>query len=115
MEKMSRWKCSTISVRMRTWFVSAHFVVATKNSRLSTPVIHVFFVILSVDILAIDRICRLRADLTTLPNTEFERRTSPDGRPYYKMYYSIRLTFRNSITFELIYKGKVYQSLIVKY
>ena len=65
--------------------------------------------------LAIDRVCELQADLTSIPPSEFTRKRAPDGSLYYKLLYAIAMTFKNSITFELIFNGKAYETVLAKY
>lgn len=64
---------------------------------------------------AIDRVCELQADLTSIPPSEFTRKKGPDGILYYKLLYAIAMTFKNSITFELIFNGKTYETIVAKY
>lgn len=66
-------------------------------------------------ILAIEHVCELEADLTAIPPREFVRKRAPDGTLYYKLLYSIGMTFRNTIAFELIFNGKVYETVFAKY
>jgi len=43
------------------------------------------------------------------------RKRAPDGVLYYKLLYSIGMTFRNTIAFELIFGGKAYETVFAKY
>ena len=65
--------------------------------------------------LGVEQVCELQADLTSIPPTEFTLKRGPDGRNYYKIFYAIAMTFKNSITFELIFNGKVYETVFAKY
>jgi hypothetical protein len=64
---------------------------------------------------AVEKVCEIQADLTTIPSNELTRQRAPDGKLYYKLLYAIALTFRNSITFELIFNGKTYETAFAKY
>ena len=65
--------------------------------------------------LAVEKVCEIQADLTTIPSNELARQRAPDGRLYYKLLYAIAMTFKNSITFELIFNGKTYETAFAKY
>jgi hypothetical protein len=67
------------------------------------------------DGIAVEKVCEIQADLTTIPQSELTRQRAPDGSLYYKLLYAIAMTFRNSITFELIYNGKTYETAFAKY
>lgn len=64
---------------------------------------------------AIEHVCELEADLTSIPPREFVRKRAPDGTLYYKLLYNIGMTFRNTIAFELIFNGKTYETIFAKY
>ena len=64
---------------------------------------------------AIQHVCELEADLTSIPPREFLRKRAPDGLLYYKLLYSIAMTFRNTIAFELWFNGKAYETVFAKY
>ena len=65
--------------------------------------------------LAIEQVCELEADLTAIPPREFVRKRASDGTLYYKLLYSIGMTFRNTIAFELIFNGRAYETIFAKY
>ena len=65
--------------------------------------------------IAIEQVCELEADLTAIPPREFVRKRATDGTLYYKLLYSIGMTFRNTIAFELIFNGKTYETVFAKY
>jgi hypothetical protein len=65
--------------------------------------------------LAIEHVCELEADLTAIPPREFVRKRASDGTLYYKLLYSIGMTFRNTIAFELIFNGRAYETVFAKY
>ena len=64
---------------------------------------------------AIEQVCELEADLTAIPPREFVRKRASDGTLYYKLLYSIGMTFRNTIAFELIFNGRAYETIFAKY
>lgn len=66
-------------------------------------------------ILAIDQVCELQADLTSIPPREFQQKRSANGAMYYQLLYAIAMTFKNSITFELIFNQKAYETVLAKY
>jgi hypothetical protein len=66
-------------------------------------------------LLAIEHVCELQADLTSIPPAEFQRKRAPDGKMYFKLFYAIAMTFKNSITFELLFNGKTYETVFAKY
>jgi hypothetical protein len=118
---------STISTKKRSSFDHVNFSVAREISRLSILMIPVqsltsltldltlFFVRFSELIEAIEQVCELQANLTVIPRKEFERKRAPDGRLYYKLFYAIAMTFKNSISFELLFNGKSYETVFAKY
>jgi len=65
--------------------------------------------------IAIEHVCELEADLTAIPPREFVRKRASDGTLYYKLLYSIGMTFRNTIAFELIFNGRAYETVFAKY
>jgi hypothetical protein len=67
------------------------------------------------DFIAIEQVCELEADLTAIPPREFVRKRAGDGTLYYKLLYSIGMTFRNTIAFELVFNGKTYETVFAKY
>lgn len=64
---------------------------------------------------AIEPVCELEADLTAIPPREFVRKRASDGTLYYKLLYSIGMTFRNTIAFELLFNGRAYETVFAKY
>lgn len=66
-------------------------------------------------IVAIERVCEISADLTEIPRDELTQKTAENGKVYFKIIYAIALTFRSSINFELVFNGKVYQTITAKY
>lgn len=64
---------------------------------------------------AIERVCEISADLTGIPRSEFTMKTAENGKVYFKIVYAIALTFRNSLKFELVFNGKVYETIAAKY
>jgi hypothetical protein len=77
--------------------------------------IYIYPLLWQVFIVAIEPVCELQADLTAIPPSEFTRKKGPDGAFYYKLLYAIAMTFKNSITFELIFNGKAYETIFAKY
>jgi hypothetical protein len=76
------------------------------------PSMSTFWIRLSI---AVEKVCEIQADLTTIPSNELTRQMALDGRLYYKLLYAIAMTFKNSITFELIFNGKTYETAFAKY
>jgi hypothetical protein len=52
------------------------------------------------------RIAVLRPDLSDIPKESFERRQSPDGDPYYRIHYTLEMSFDTVVSFRLRYDGE---------
>jgi hypothetical protein len=68
-----------------------------------------------IDRVAIERVCEISADLTGIPRSEMTKKVADNGKVYFKIIYAIALTFRSAIKFELVFNGKVYQTVTAKY
>ncbi|KAI1759127.1 hypothetical protein GGR53DRAFT_471636 [Hypoxylon sp. FL1150] len=61
-------------------------------------------------------LCRVRANLDGIPETELERKVGVDGIMYYQLDVQLEAVYRSASTeYTLIYKGKRYQTVTAEY
>lgn len=66
--------------------------------------------------LAVRRLCKLKADVSQVPTSEFPKRRDEDGNSFYRVRFALRATILDDVLkFELIYKGKAYDEVTAKY
>lgn len=63
----------------------------------------------------IKSIASLHVDLSGVPESAFEAKTSPDGRRYYTLSYRVEISVQSSLEFSLVVKGVRYGSVTAKY
>lgn len=86
-----------------------------------TKILHQYILMIPVPLrleasdLDLNDVCVLQADLTSIPRNQYLKRKSPSGRLYHRLNYSIGMTFRNTIAFELIHNGKVFGAVSATY
>ncbi|CZR65853.1 uncharacterized protein PAC_15753 [Phialocephala subalpina] len=54
-------------------------------------------------------------DLSNIPKSEFEEKYSPTGEAYYKVSYTLEMSFDTTIIFKLRHNGKLYGNVDVEY
>lgn len=61
---------------------------------------------LLIDLVDCRCIAVLRPDLSDIPKESFERRQALDGDPYYRIHYTLQMSFDTVVSFRLRYDGE---------
>jgi hypothetical protein len=60
-------------------------------------------------------VTKLKVDFSDVPLAEFQRLTSPTGRPYYRIEYDVEISVQSSLEFSVSSKGKKYGTVTASY